>query len=140
LCPGLHQAVKNRSGTVHSMLYQKDILLDLHKNCEKNHNTEFWKAFCRQIDQKLIHNQYAYQILLCSEQEVYFNYAFNLFPHRVKERRLATADISDSFDKINNHIDDFKNKGFASISFHHWFQIEYKDKIVLNQPEYVDMH
>lgn len=70
LLPGFQQALTNRSGVAHHMLFQKSVLTDLLEQMRQYHNTEPWKGILHCISLKNIYSS------SFSEYEIYFNFAF----------------------------------------------------------------
>lgn len=84
------------SGIVHHMLFQNCVLNEIFNQVEMYHNKPLWQVFMEQVDQRYLLGGGA------SEYEIYFCFAFTMFPQKVKIRPLVW-DISNKVLTDSNH-------------------------------------
>jgi hypothetical protein len=112
LIPGFKRVFKEYSGISHHMLFQRSVLEDLMREVRLYHHVEPWRAFCRCIDQRYLHQS------SLSEYEIYFNFAF-MRTSQMKIRPLQWANIS-----LLDEIATYQEKGYDYVSCHAYLRGE----------------
>lgn len=77
--------MKNCSGIVHHMVFDKQVLKDLMLRVETRHGQAFWKVFMKYVDK----NEYCG----ASEYEMYFNYIQMTAPERMDIRFIKLRNV-----------------------------------------------
>jgi len=113
---GLYKFDEDKSGIVHHMLFNKDILLDLFNKVEKKHKKPLYEVLITLIDEK--NNQTGF-----SEYEIYFNFCLIFHNDKIKLRKLYFNEI---FNNTNNRF--IINNDY--ISNHKWLGDDYNDQII----------
>lgn len=112
LVPGLGRVFPEHSGISHHMLLQKDALDDLFRSVENYHKTEFWKAFCLQV------NKIDLFLSGAASDELYFNFVFTK-TDQVEIRPLKW----DNVPSIKN-LKAYKDQGYHYVSNHSWMRVD----------------
>jgi hypothetical protein len=104
LLPGLKK-IEPRSGIVHHMLFQQQVLDDLFEEVEEFWGQPFWQAFLLSVDPQTAHSG-------ASEYEIYFNYlALRKIPRVIRDLRwknepklrIWRADSREGWDFVSYH-------------------------------------
>jgi hypothetical protein len=112
LIPHFKKLFPHYSGVSHHMLFQKPILEDLFHMVKKHRKREFWEAFCLCVDPNHVINM----ISGASEYEIYFNFAFALYP-QLKIRPLKWTNSRNL-----NNIAKYNAEGYHYVSFHRYMR------------------
>ncbi len=122
LLPGLKKVIKKYSGISHHMLFQKEILKDLFKLVESYHKIEFWRAYCRCVESKIMEGSGA------ADYEIYFNFAL-MRTNQIKLRPLKWENITSLY--LLPHFE----KDFDFVSCHSYSRNSYElyiEELILN--------
>lgn len=106
--PDLKRVHQEHSGITHHMLFQKPILEDLFDLISKRHNRVAWKALCRSIDPKKVHES------SLSEYEIYFNFV-QLRTDQAKLRPLRFMNVHPL-----RKIEKYQSLGYQYITSHNY--------------------
>jgi hypothetical protein len=108
LHPSLKKVIKY-SGIAHHMIFNKNIVLELFKLIENNHNNkgQFWELFIKCTEP----NEYAKSG--ASEYEIYFNYLLLNHVDKIMLRRLNWKNL--------NNLSQI-NQDFDFVSIHHYMR------------------
>lgn len=88
LWPSYYKVFPSYSGISNYMVFDKDVLIDLIKEVERQHDQVFWKAFISQIAPK------DFDFAGASEYELYFNYVLIRYPNKVNLRPLKWRSVN----------------------------------------------
>lgn len=104
LLPDLVSQAPGLSGITHCMLFDRRILEQLHTQVEAIHGVPLWQAFLAQVDP--LHRRQGG----ASEYDLYFHYALQCAPERVRLRSLPW--------KVSGDLDELQRRDQAYITFH----------------------
>jgi hypothetical protein len=106
--PGLEKQIPTKSGIVHHMVFNKEILNEIVTKIENIHQTTFWDAMMKNINKE--HGNES----TLSEYEIYFNYVNKYHSDKIVIRELIWRNISDlpnwnTYTKIKDLLEYAKN-------------------------------
>ena len=115
LLPDLGRHGPGLSGITHCMLFNRQILEQLHAEVEALHGVPLWQAFLAQVDP--LHRRQGG----ASEYDLYFNYALQRAPRQVRLRSLPW--------KVSGDLEEQKRRDQAYITFHRHMREQWQQHI-----------